>query len=88
MTTAPLRDIVALRKTCIRLRRLMPMDRDVQAVCYALQSVLDLQPTSKKAQKLGAKLDQDARREYKRQWIARYRAQQRKQKQEGINGTP
>ena len=85
MTTAPLRDIVALRKTVIRLRRLMPMDRDVQAVCYALQSVLDLQPNTKKAKKLGDKLDQDARREYKRQWIARYRAQKRKQTTEENN---
>jgi hypothetical protein len=76
LTTVP-----QLREIVTRLRRLMPMDRDVQAVCLALQRVLDLEPKTKddkRAEKLAVVQRTRSRREYIREWMARYRMTQPK----------
>jgi hypothetical protein len=67
--------IEELGEKIARLRRLMPLDRDVQAVCTALQGVLDMQPTNKQLKKFKRAQRMVMRREYQRQWMARHRAE-------------
>ncbi len=69
--------LLRLRDTVTRVRRAMPMDRDVQEVCYALQVVLDLQPKKhkKKVEKFEAAWRKGEHREYSRRWMAQRRAE-------------
>jgi hypothetical protein len=70
-----LHSVAQLREIVARLRRLMPLDRDVQAVCSALQGVLDMQPKDKKAERFKRAQVKAARREYQRKWMAKHRAE-------------
>jgi hypothetical protein len=67
-----------LRTAIARLQRLMPHDRDVQAVCTALRGVLDLQPLpDTKARRLIRAQRKAYRREYQRKYMAARRAKHR-----------
>lgn len=70
-TEVPL--LLRLREAVTRVRRAMPMDRDVQEICYALRVVLDLQPKKNKK-----KVER-----FERAWKASLREEeQRRQKEE------
>ncbi len=89
--------LLHLTEVVARVRQAMPMDRDVQEICYALRVVLDLQPRKdqkqaerhkRKIKKFEQAWRKGEKREYSRRWMAERRATARQIKPPRPVGRP